>query len=99
MKRYDLFQKSKKVYEEKGDDPTKWKSPELTSVLRSLKVEGDAKLPTRIPEMLVVYGKWKERRVMTMDKPLPPPQEDGSDCESNDDGSAEGMEIFQGIDI
>ena len=36
---------------------------------------------------------------MTMDKPLPPTKEDGSDCESNDDGSAEGIEIFQAMEM
>ena len=66
-------------------------------MLRSLKVDGDPKLPTRMAEMLVVYEKWKHRRVLTMKEPLPPTKSEDSDCDSNDDGSAGG--IFQEADL
>ena len=41
MKRYELFVKAKKVFDEKGEDQTKWKSTEMTSVLQSFRADGD----------------------------------------------------------
>ena len=96
MKRYDLYNKAKKVFDECGDDPTKWKAPQLKAVVQSLREDGDPKLPTRMAPMLEMYEVIKGRRV-EMEKPVPPEETGGAD-DGSEASSASGNLLIDGAD-